>query len=138
MKLAWALFVALPLQTSAAWGQSEAEINQALNNMHHEMVRCIGYNTIVASCVRSVDNQLADTYDRSADGLLIQAYRVSRSIGMSEDAHTSRMRIEWQEMNKLIQHNCTNISSLYSRYALRCQQVTTNPDSVLLEYLPRD
>ena len=99
------------------------------------MSRCIAYNTIVASCVRSRDAALADQYDKVAEHLLLLSNQIGQSIGMSQDAMNSRMTVEWSEMDRLIQHNCMNISSLTSRYAFRCKQVIENGDSILSEYL---
>lgn len=135
MKLPVVLTAALSFMTTSSLAQTAEEAEVALNNVHHEMVRCIGYNTIVASCLRKRDGALADKYDKLAEHLLVLSNQIGQSIGMTEDAMNSRMTLEWSEMDKLIEHNCTNISSLTSRYAYRCKQVIENGDSILMEYL---
>ena len=112
MKLA--IVLALALQTSSALAQTEEEVTAALNNVQHEMSRCIAYNTIVAKCIRYRDGALADNYDKVAEHLLQLSSQIGGAIGMTQDAMNSRMTFEWSEMDKLIQHDCVNISSLSS------------------------
>jgi hypothetical protein len=47
----------------------------------------------------------------------------------------SRIQIESERQHTLIQSNCSNTSSLYSRYADRCKRVVEDPDSILIEYM---
>ncbi|WP_265517591.1 hypothetical protein [Nitratireductor luteus] len=134
------LLIALACSASfavPAMAQSDAELTDALSNVQHEMARCIAYNTIVAGCVRPQDTALADKYDQVAEHLLPLSHQAGYVIGMSQDAIDSRLLMEYGEMKRLIQNSCTNISSLISRHAYPCKQVTENADSVLLEYLER-
>jgi hypothetical protein len=129
-----AMLAATAFQTNLATAQTARE-TAALNNLQHEMSRCIAYQMIVAECVTARDPNLAAEYDKVAKHLFEFAFRVGSTIGMTEDAMTSRVVIERIEMQNLIQNDCVNISSLYSRHALRCKEVVEDGDSVLLEYL---
>lgn len=135
MKLLVVFSVGLSVVASSSLAQTADKAELALNNVHHEMARCISYNTFVAACVRKRDSDLADTYDKIAENLFGLSNQIGQSIGMTQDAMNSRITMETQEMNKLIQNNCSNISSLTIRYANRCKQVVENGDSILLEYL---
>ena len=135
MKLSLTLVAMLCLQSSLSSAQSQAEVIDALNNLQHEMSSCIAYNTIVASCIKSTDPRTAQNYDDAAEHLLILSNKIGRTIGMTQDAMSSRMTLEWRKMDDLIKHDCVNISSLTSRHAFRCKQVTEDGDSVLHEYL---
>jgi hypothetical protein len=72
--------------------------------------------------------------DVAIERLVKEAREIGVSLGMTEDAMSSRMVNEMTTMN-LINNDCINVSSLLRRHAARCKQVVENPDSILIEYM---
>ena len=102
------------------------------------MSTCIAYQMLVQECVQKQDPELGVEYATLTEHLIRFAVEIGSTIGMTEDAMTSRITNEQGQMRALIQNNCVNISSLSSRHALRCKQLVEDSDSVLREYLSRD
>jgi len=98
---------------------------------------CIAYYMLVQECVQKDDPDLGAEYARVTEHLLNFSVQLGNTIGMTEDAMTSRITIGQDQMRGLIQNNCVNISSLLGRHSNRCKQVVENGDSILLEYLER-
>lgn len=111
---------------------------QAISNIQHEMSTCVAYYSIVQQCMeRSNFGEAAQRQKAVVEHLIVLAAKLGTSIGMTMDAMQSRIQIESQQQTALIQSNCSNTSSLYTRYADRCKKVVESPDSILIEYLSR-
>ncbi|MBI1866825.1 MAG: hypothetical protein HYS06_00750 [Methylocystis sp.] len=118
---------------------TEAKTLKAMNNLHSEMLVCIAYYSIVKQCLAKRDprDPLSDETEKVIDHLTSFSTKIGKSIGMTEDAMLSRLKIQIDLQMSLIQNNCVNISSLLSRHGEQCKQVVENGDSVLLEYMKR-
>lgn len=119
-----------------ASAQNEKLAN-ALNNVQSEMSECIAYYTNVAVCIKGRDAALSDSTQKTIDALTLTAVKLGRSIGMTQDAMMSRLTMYQGQQRELVQNNCANMSSLFTRHAARCKQVVENGDSILDEYLKR-
>jgi hypothetical protein len=123
--------------TAFAQAVSDKE-TRALSNVQHEMSTCVAYYTLIQQCMeRSSFTEGAQRHKQVAEQLILQAVKVGSTIGMTMDAMRSRIQIKSERQHTLIQSNCSNTSSLYSRYADRCKRVVENPDSILIEYMSR-
>ena len=104
------------------------------------MTTCAVYYGVVRQCIRNrgrpnEDGKTIQTTDGVIDRLVKEARSIGTSLGMTEDAMSSRMVNDMTTMKTWINNDCINISSLLRRYAERCKQVVENPDSILIEHM---
>ena len=111
----------------------------ALNNTQHEMTTCAAFSSIMTQCTmnrrRPEEEAQYQELVAARDQALKDATSLGLEIGMTPDALSSRFGIEVKTMQDLIKKDCVNVSSLLSRFAMRCKQVFDNPASILEEYM---
>jgi hypothetical protein len=120
----------------------DAREQQAMNNVQAEMTTCVAFYAIETQCLRlrnrpQEDAQLIQDTSAAKDRLQNQAGEIGIALGITPDAMVSRLSNEITSMKALIKDSCINIASLLSRHAMRCKQVTENPDSILVEYMKK-
>jgi hypothetical protein len=127
--------IAMIFITGPALALDDKQVLTALNNVQSEMTECVTYYASVKACIGSKDAKLASATQETMEALLRMAIKVGHSIGMTEDAMMSRITMFKDQQTKLLQNNCANISSLFTRHAARCKKVVENGDAILAEYL---
>lgn len=119
----------------------QSEIN-TLNNVQHEFTTCAAYYSIVHQCVanrkKAEDGDFLKQLIAIRNKLIELGYETGKAIGMTNDAMRGRVSMEMQHMLGMMERNCVNIASLYSRHALRCKKVLENPDVIYEEYKNRN
>jgi hypothetical protein len=128
------IFAVAILMSSGAFAQDE-KTQAALNNVRSEMSECMSYYSLVKECVGTKDQTLAAQTQKTVEVLSSRLVRLGSSIGMTQDAMLARLKMMQDEQRQLVNNNCVNMSSLFSRKAARCKQVVENGDSILDEYL---
>jgi hypothetical protein len=123
------------LASSAAF--AEDKTTYALNNLQMEMTVCAVYYSQVKACVGGESQELNVSTQKTVDMLTKQLFNVGKTIGVSQDAMLSRLQMAQDDQNKLLQGNCINMASLFTRHADRCKIVVENADVVLKEYMSK-
>jgi hypothetical protein len=111
----------------SAAGQDAVKVRNALNNAQGEMIQCAAYFNVVAACM-AVSNKAPSTIDgyrRHSDELLSRSIRLSETTGITADAMKSRYEMANKDHMALLQSNCVNISSLFSRYVVNLLRPTS-------------
>jgi hypothetical protein len=119
-----------------AIGQQSADpLRSLMSNVHQDMITCVAYFRVVSNCVANTPQraELAAKYGKVADDLLDKAFLLGRETKISDDAQISRMKLAVNDMMGLMQRDCTNISSLLSRYMDRCTAVANDPLKPLMD-----
>jgi hypothetical protein len=130
--------VLVGMAIQAALAQTPERAKLALNNTQHEMTECSAYYTVMRRCIGSERNpKLYEDTSELITRLNELAFKTGRSVGMTQDAMLSRLRMSLEGQMSLINYDCVNVSSLMSRYADRCKFVAERPDEVLAEYLKK-
>lgn len=131
-----ALIVATNVGVAHSDDNLMARESYAVNNLQHEMTTCANYFLLLERCVSNTPGT-GDTgkrYGEQANLTIEMALRIGETIGMTSDAMKARMKAEGDEIMKLIEGNCVNISSAMSRYLSRCETVVTKPKQIIEEY----
>jgi hypothetical protein len=130
--------VTMLIMTTPVAAQTSSE-KRALSNLHHEMITCIAYYTIMRQCLENTPNstEAVARTGKVIDNLMEFSFKVGSGINMTPDAMSARLKIAIEEQMTLIRKDCVNGSSLMARHAGRCKAVTENPDSVYSEYLKK-
>jgi hypothetical protein len=126
--------IAFVVMSSEAFAQDE-KTQTALNNVQSEMSECMSYYSLVKECVGTKDPTLAAQTQKTVEVLSSRLVKLGSSIGMTQDAMLARLKMMQNEQRQLVNNNCVNMSSLFTRKAARCKQVVENGDSILNEYL---
>jgi hypothetical protein len=95
----------------------------------------MSYYSLVKECVGTKDPTLAAQTQKTVEVLSSRLVKLGSSIGMTQDAMLARLKMMQNEQRQLVNNNCVNMSSLFTRKAARCKQVVENGDSILNEYL---
>jgi 2-keto-4-pentenoate hydratase len=137
-----ALVIGMTIAIDSASAQVSDRERQALNETQYEMTTCAAFNMFARQCFInrgriSEDAKAIQLATAAMERLLNNAQGIGRSIGMTEDAMTSRLNIEAEAIMTLAKKDCVNFSSLLARYGRRCKQVLDDPDSILIEYMNR-
>ena len=122
--------------STRAFAQDD-KMQAALNNVQSEMSECMSYYSLVKECVGTKDQTLAAQTQKTVAVLSNRLVELGSSIGMTQDAMLARLKMMQDEQRQLVNNNCVNMSSLFTRKAARCKQVVENGDSILDEYLHR-
>lgn len=130
----WAVAVYLGVCGSAHAQDENARARRALSNTHQEIARCVVFFHIGADCIGSQNPDLSRQLEGNSSRLFELATNMGQQMGMSLDATVSRVRGEAEEMQNLMQHSCSNVSSITNRYANRCGIIARNADKIFLEY----
>jgi hypothetical protein len=124
---------------TVANGQSKVETDWATNELSSEMIECGQYFLVSWGCFKGVPNPAAEAtandYRAASDRISQLALQVGKSIGLTEQAVASRMRLANQGLNKAINGNCVNISILLERYATFCKTLARHPDQRFIELM---
>lgn len=126
--------IAFVFVSSGAFAQDE-KMQAALNNVQSEMSECMSYYSLVKECVGTKDPTLAAQTQKTVEVLTSRLVKLGSSIGMTQDFMLARLKMMQNEQRELVNNNCVNMSSLFTRKAARCKQVVENGDSILDEYL---
>lgn len=138
--VAWTLIVLAPSLVGAEQPAAVSDPERrALNNFQHEMTVCANYYLLVEQCLRnsSAPQATIDGYRKEADRMILQGLAIAEIIGMTKEAAQARMQMEGSAIMKLISDDCVNISVAMQKHLERCQQVSSDGDSVLGEYLSK-
>lgn len=130
------ILVALNVGVAHSDDKLVARETYAMNNLQHEMTTCANYFLLLERCVSNTPGT-GDTgkrYGEQANLTIEKALRIGEAIGMTSDAMKSRMKADGDEIMRLIEGNCVNISSAMSRYMGRCETVATKPKQIIDEY----
>ena len=106
MKLSIASSAALLLLTFAALAQTNDELFAALNNVQHEMSRCIAYYTILQGCIETSDAALAAETSKVTEHLVGFSAQLGNTIGLTEDSCAIRCYVlpgSWRLCSILVQ-----------------------------------
>jgi hypothetical protein len=128
------------LITAAVHAQSKADTDWATNELSSEMIECGQYFLVSWACFTDFPNPdaeaAANDYRAASDRISQLAFQVGKSVGLTEQAVASRMRLANDSLNKTINKNCTNISILQERYATFCKNLTQRPGQRLILISP--
>jgi hypothetical protein len=108
----------------------------AWNNVQQELTKCVVFFQFGKTC--APDDATPESVARVSkmiDYFDAMAIEVGNRIGMTEDAMQSRLKMELDEQNKLLQGSCVNYPSLMERHIKQCKIVGEHPEQVYFEYL---
>lgn len=111
--------------------QLDAEFIKRVNNLQHELTRCVAFVETMKHCSRKSHPENKAWLTTWSDKLLRFAYDAGKAIKMSDDAMGARLRMEQKDMSALIKDNCVNVSSAMDRYLDKCSQLGKNPSKYL-------
>jgi hypothetical protein len=106
----------------------------AMNALQEEVTVCEAYYAVVGRCVEE-DADLSKQMQSAEDVLEKEAVVVGKSIGMTNDAISSRFSLFLDQDMSLMNNSCVNLPSLLTRHADRCKIVVEHPQIILNEYL---
>jgi hypothetical protein len=135
MNVAWIAILAFFIAGMAS--AQDAKPALALNSVQAEMSDCLAYYANIKACVGTQDKELSEGTQKTLDALTLMAVKVGQSAGMTQDAMLSRLAMFQNEQRELIKGSCANMSSLFTRHAVRCKKVVQNGDAILDKYLKR-
>ena len=99
------------------------------------MTECGQYFLVSWACFKDFPSTRAEAaakdYRAAADQISQLALRVAKSVGMSEQAVAARTRVANDSLNKEINKNCANLSTLQERYATFCKKLSRRRDERL-------
>lgn len=108
---------------------------RVLNNVQHEMITCAAYFGAVSACMGNAQDKKGEAaYAAAAERMVSLSTEIGMSIGLTADAISARAKLEADEMKKLLNNSCVNISSIMVRHMDRCTLVSSNPDAIVKEY----
>jgi len=116
---------------------SEKEV-EAFSNVQMELTACIAYfNFLIRCSPKEMEAETARQLDPTLKFMNKTAFEIGKTIVMTDDAMTSRVKMALEDQMNVMQKSCTNFSSLYVRHGKRCKQGGENLDSIYDEYLKK-
>ena len=133
------LILALSILESATALSDEQKLDRetfSMNNLQNEMTVCANYFLLLERCVGNTPGtgDTATKYGEVANTMIMRALEVGQTIGMTQDAMQSRMKMEGNALMALIEGKCVNISSVMTRHMARCEIIFNQPSVILEEY----
>lgn len=110
----------------------------AFSNLQMEYSVCIAYFNIIKGCAPVGKEADAEaSFGPTIKMMTDMAFRIGSNVGMTQDAMLARLKMAYEEQGKIMNNNCINAASLYTRYAARCKQLGENADSIFEEYMKK-
>jgi hypothetical protein len=127
------------LITAVVQAQSKSDADWATNELSSEMIECGQYFLVSSACFKEFPSPsveaAANDYRAASDRISQLALQIGKTVGLTEEALGSRMRLANGSLNKAINKNCVNISILLERYATFCKMLTQRPDQRFMELM---
>jgi len=120
-------------------GQQSEALRRLRHSIHQDMTTCIAFFRLVGQCLANKPQYAKSVavYAKATDELLYKSILLGKQIGISEDDAKSRLAAAADEMMLFINNDCTNISSLLSRYLDKCTAVARDPLNPLKNAAPK-
>jgi hypothetical protein len=106
---------------------------EAISNFHYEHIKCFSFYQIGNHCLGNPKDpknaEIIKAANLATNKILLRAFELGKSIGLTQNAMQSRISLTTQDMMKLINKSCINFSSLLMRHGEQCKMLVENPDS---------
>jgi hypothetical protein len=114
------IVIAVLMATATAQAQ-EAKLSDqektAWNNVQHELTKCVVFFQFGKTCApESATPESVARVTKMIDYFDGMTIEVGHRIGMTDDAIQSRLKMELDEQNELLQGSCVNYPSLMERH----------------------
>jgi hypothetical protein len=131
--IAWVI-----ITTTGALAQNLSDADKrAVNELSGEMLECSVYFLISATCLQGNPDpripQLTKSLNEQASNIGGLAISTGQVVGVTVEAQSARSKLMRDDMIKLLNNNCTNISVLLEKYSNFCKQLTENVEPRLAE-----
>lgn len=116
--------VCLTLLGAAAGSVSGQTMDRhQLNQLQEEATVCAVFYDVSGTCIGAGDPQLAARYSQTSSAMLMGAMHVGRSIGMTDEAISSRYALAFRRIREDMRSDCVNISIIINRHAQACRNL---------------
>lgn len=127
---AYAVISALTVMSAHAYDPERAQ-----NDYGHELAQCAAYLTVAEGCIENIDPGGAAGEPLRSAAIAAYAMAVKSS---SEDVAAARVKLEIEDIDKLIENQCSNISIAIQKYHDGCTQAIGDPETRYQYWLDKE
>jgi hypothetical protein len=98
-----------------------------MNEYVGEMTECSAYLQVASWCVGDANPDVAKNLETNSRTMGGQAIILGEKLGIKGEAFAARFKLDVQDMQKMMDKNCLNISILMERYMKFCEGMQKTP-----------
>ena len=100
-----------------------------LQNLNEDFIACGSYwNVMSLGAQRANDQKKAEQFLNVSSKYFIEAFEISKLIGMSQQAVKSSAKLHIKDISNDMNNDFTNVSVIIEKYGRFCKDLLENPD----------